>query len=90
MGEWIGSIDFPSEVADKIKQKHGITPEEVREAVSLGAAEELRWDHDEVHGRRLLAIGTPYHGAYRVIAVLAPVDRTDGSWRCKTAMRWTR
>lgn len=89
MAEWIGLVDIPPDVAEKIKNKHGVTPEEVREAVCWGAAEEARWHNDKVHGRRLLVLGTPYHGRYRIMVVLAPLDRADGSWRCKTAMRWT-
>jgi hypothetical protein len=56
--EWIGHIEFSSAIVEKIKRKHGVSPEEVREAVCGGAAEEARWHDDPEHGRRLLAIGT--------------------------------
>lgn len=90
MAEWIAEVEIPPQTAAKIRQKHDVTPEEVREAVCWGAAEEARWHTHPVHGRRLLAVGTPYHGSYRVLVVLAPLDRADGRWRCKTAIRWTR
>ena len=90
MGEWIGVVEIPPHIAAKIKGKHGLTPDEVREAVCWGAADEARWHEDATHGRRLLAIGTPYHDRYRVLVVLVPVDRAAGIWRCKTAIRWTR
>lgn len=89
MGEWIGEVEIPPDVAEKIKSKHDVTPDDVREAICWGAADEVGWHDHEVHGRRLLAVGTPYHRSYRIIVVLVPVDRTDGRWRCKTAMPWT-
>lgn len=89
MGEWIGEVLFDDAVVRKILTKHRLSPDEVREAICWGAAEAVRWDDDPHRGSRLLAIGTTSNGV-RIKTVLLPIDRSDGTWRCKTAMRVTR
>ncbi len=89
MGEWIGQILFDDSVAAKITMKHSLTPDQVREAVCWGAAEAAVWDEDPDLGARLFVFGRTSDGT-SIKAVLLPVDRTDGTWRCKTAMRATR
>ena len=89
MAEWIGEISCSDATGDKLIAKHGVTIDEVREAVCWGAADEARWhDHPE-HGRRLVVKGSTYGGRL-LIVVLAPVDRVDGRWECKTARVWRR
>lgn len=86
MGEWIGEVLIDGSIAAKLLEKHDLSPRDVREAICWGAAESARWDDDPVLGSRLLVIGRTSHGV-RVKVVLLPVDRSDGTWRCKTAMR---
>jgi uncharacterized DUF497 family protein len=83
---YIGLIAISPAMAQKIMTKHGVTPEEVREACQapnryLRAA----WhDHPE-YGRRLIVVGSTSGG--RVLKViLQPVDLTDGTFRLRTAL----
>jgi hypothetical protein len=84
--EWIGEVRFSPAVETKLRERRGLTPPQIREAVCWGAAEEAVWDDDEEYGSRLLVVGTTADGV-RIKAVLSPVDREDGTWTCKTAMR---
>lgn len=84
MAEWIGDIRFAPEIERKIR-KRGLTPDQVRVAVALGADEDLRWDEDERYGRRLVARGYDLQGP--LVAYLRPLDETDGLWECLTAWR---
>ena len=85
VGEWVGEIVFDPEIAAKLMQRKGITPEQVRQAVSLGEHDEERWDDSPEYGRRLILTGTSDGGRLRVF--LKPLDRTDGRWECLTAWR---
>ena len=87
--EWIGEVIFSDSVKAKLSQRRGLTWIHVREAICGGAAESAVWDDDPERGSRLLVIGTTADGV-RIKAVLLPVDREDGTWTCKTAMRATR
>jgi hypothetical protein len=70
---------------DKIRKKHRITGDDVREAVVLTSVEAY-WDDSDEHGRRLYVFGTTGAGR-EVFAVLDPVDEADGVWQLRTA-RW--
>jgi hypothetical protein len=70
-------------MATKIQSKHGITPDEVREACHR--PRQARWhDHPE-HGRRLLVLGRTA-GGRKLKIILQPVDPDDGHWRLRTAL----
>jgi hypothetical protein len=74
-----------AEVEQKLREKHGVTGDQVREAVSLGAASRLTWDDDPRYGRRLIAMGDDEHG--QLLSMLKPIDESDGKWECLTAWR---
>jgi hypothetical protein len=80
----IVEVRIDETVADKIRTKHNMTPEEVREALVLRPDVDRRWENHPEHGRRLLAEGTTYEGR-PVLAALLPVDVDDGIWMLKTA-----
>lgn len=85
MAEWVGEIRFSAEVAEKLRNKHGLAPGRVRQAVSCGAHERAAWHIHPVYGRRLVLTGRDADGA--IIAYLRPLDQTDGLWECLTAWR---
>jgi hypothetical protein len=85
VAEWIGEIRFDPEVEQKLRQKHALTPDQVRAAVALGSDDGMRWDEHEKYGRRLIVRGSATEGA--IEAYLRPIDQTDGLWKCVTAWR---
>jgi hypothetical protein len=85
MKEWVGEIRFSPAVVDKLWDKHELTPEDVRRAVSAGAHDDYRWDTDPLYGSRLIIQGSDAVGPIR--AYLRPIDREDGLWECLTAWR---
>lgn len=85
MAEWIGEIRFSAEAEAKLRQKHSLTPAQVREAVACGAHDRLVADDDPVHGWRLVAFGTDASGP--IVVFLRPIDSSDGVWKCLTAWR---
>lgn len=86
--EWIGFLLFDPGTAAKIRDKHQLTEDQIREAVLFGHAEHARYREDTPYGPRLEVIGTAADGT-RLKAWLEPADRTDGIWRCKTAWKLT-
>jgi hypothetical protein len=75
-------------VLAKIKMKHNLTEQEVREVVMFARDVQLEWQDDEVNGRRLVALGDTYKGRH-VIVYMAPLnenDENEGSFRLKTAI----
>lgn len=85
--EWVGFIYFDPLVVMKLREKHdGLTPREVRQAVSCGAHDSADWEDHPEYGRRLVMRGTPANGR-QLISYLRPLDRTDGTWECLTAWR---
>jgi len=80
----IARIDVDHSVADKIRKKRNVTPEEVREAFVLRADLTANWENSPEHGGRLIVTGTTYTGR-RLLAALLPVDAADGAWKLKTA-----
>lgn len=76
-----------SSLIDKLHRKHGVTLDEVREAVILTDVRSSVWDWhpDPARGWRLLVTGTTYAGR-GLLVVLYPVDEQDGTWRLGTAM----
>lgn len=80
---YIGYIEISAAMAEKLQSKHGITPDEVREACHRYI--QAGWHHHEVHGERLLVIGETRAGR-KLKVILQPVDVTDGTWRLRTAL----
>jgi hypothetical protein len=85
MQEWVGEVRFSAAVAEKLRVKHGLSPDQVRAAIAWGAATAGRWDDDPIYGRRLILEGSDIDGPIRVY--LRPIDRRDGLWECLTAWR---
>jgi hypothetical protein len=84
VGVYIGYVDIPSSVEMKIREKHQVTGDEVREAVQWPARAQAGWEDHPEHGLRVLALGQSYAGRV-ILVVLQPVDPTDGYWRLRTA-----
>lgn len=84
-GVYIAAVEIDPSCEYKIRNKHGITGDEVREAIVLTAVRAY-WEDSEIHGLRLLVTGDTGDGR-GVFAVLQPLDPTDGAWRLRTA-RW--
>lgn len=84
---YVGFIYCPPEVEQKIKTKHNLTLVEVREAALRSP--ETRWDDQEQYGLRLLVWGNTY-GGRRIMAILKPLDETDGTWELRTAIEMNR
>ena len=80
---YIGLIMISPATEVKIQSKHGITPDEVREACSAPIAS--GWHTDQVKGRRLLLTGRTAGGRLLKV-VLQPVDVRDGTWSLRTAL----
>jgi hypothetical protein len=83
--EWVGFIFFSDEVQAKLRQRHNLTPEQVRGAVGFGAHDRADWHDDPKYGRRLVLTGSDDQG--EIVAYLRPLDRDDGRWECLTAWR---
>lgn len=87
---YLGFISASPGVIDKIRAKHNITLEEVREALQWPAKAQVAEENDEEHGRRWAAVGSTGQGRL-VIAALLPEPPRLGSdadtWMLKTA-RW--
>lgn len=86
--EWIAFLIFEPAVSAKIRSKHNLSEEEVRHAVCFGRHREARWHVHPDYGARLVVKGDTADGS-PVIVYLRPVDRTDGTWECRTAIRLT-
>lgn len=84
----VAVLIIDASVEAKIKQKHNLTPAEVREAVVLAPDAEAAWDDDPKHGFRLVVAGRTYTGR-QVIAYLVPLNQNDpeeGTFKLKTAL----
>lgn len=82
---WIGYVSVSPEIEHKLREKHFVTPDQVRRAICWGAHDRAAWDDDPVFGARLVVIGKDEIGS--IIAYLRPLDETDGTWECLTAWR---
>jgi hypothetical protein len=87
MAVWIADVRFAPEIATELREKHDVTPDEVREAICFGRHERLAWHTHVTYGRRLVAAGSTSAGR-RLIVYLRPLDVSDGTWECLTA--WER
>jgi hypothetical protein len=67
MRDWVGEIRFSPAVVEKLRTKHGLTPEQVRAAVANGAHDAFSWDDDPLYGRRLILEGSDDEGPIRAL-----------------------
>jgi hypothetical protein len=79
---YIGWVEISPAMAEKLQSKHGVTPDDVRDACSLPIRP--RWNNHPKHGYRLLLTGRTRHGTLLKV-ILQPVDVRDGTWRLRTA-----
>lgn len=73
-------------MAEKIQSKHGITPQEVRDACQAPSRyRKAAWHQHEKHGLRVIVFGDARPGR-TIKVILYPVDIADGTWRLGTAL----
>jgi hypothetical protein len=89
MAEWVARLIFEPEVSSKIRTKHNLTEDQVRQAACFGRHRKAWWHTHPHYGERLLVEGETADGI-SVLAYLRPIDRADGTWECRTAVRLTR
>jgi hypothetical protein len=87
---YVGRVVIDDSIAAKIREKHSITPEEVREALEWPAQVRAAEEWHEYHGHRWVALGRTATDR-EVLAVLLPTpdweDARADTWVLKTA-RW--
>lgn len=81
---WVADIRFSDRVIEKIKTKHGVHPDQVKDACLFGRYERAWEERDPERGVRLVVHGRDRDGKL-VRVLLKPVDRADGIYRCITA-----
>jgi hypothetical protein len=86
---WISVLVVDDAIERKIREKHNLTSDQVKQAILHGAHDEARWDDSPEYGERLLVSGTTYDGV-SLIAILSDVDMNDGVWELRTAVRVRR
>jgi len=87
---YIGYVDISPEMEQKLRAKHAVSSEEVRDACQAPNRYRRAWWHDdENYGRRLLVLGQTRTGRSLKI-ILQPLDEADGTWRLRTAFAATR
>ena len=64
---------------------HGLTINDVKEAIVLDPGKKAVMVEDDEHGRRLEVRGTSEGNKKDIIAYLDPVKPRDGVWRIRTA-----
>lgn len=91
MEVYFGLILCSPAVERKLRTKHGVRSEDVREALQHPAIVRASWGEDPRHGRRVIVTGSTRDGR-RLIAWLLPTPDWDPNtevWLIKTA-RWMR
>ncbi|MEO5535254.1 MAG: hypothetical protein ABIR17_09005 [Pseudolysinimonas sp.] len=91
MRDYIGLVVCAPSVERKLRSKHGLTADLVREAIQYPARVMLAWDDDPRHGGRLVVLGTTATGR-QLVVWLVPTPEWDPDtdvWLIKTA-RWVR
>jgi hypothetical protein len=81
---YLAEIRITPSIERKIREKHSVTAAEVRQALVLRPDVLARWENHEVHGLRVIALGTTYWGRL-ILAALYPVDPPGGVWNLMTA-----
>ncbi len=82
---YIAVVTASPAIQQKILDKHGVTFDEVKEAVVLTMVQRSGWNFCEVRGWRLFVTGWTYTGR-RINVILYPIDVPDGTWDLGTAM----
>lgn len=89
----IAVLIIDASIEAKIKEKHNLTPAEVREAVLLDPDVQAEWlPPDEEHPRRRLKVAGTTYLARLVIAYLLPAneyDENEGTFVLMTALSET-
>lgn len=81
---YVAVVECSATVEAKIGSKHGVSLDEVREAVLSRSVLTSTW-LDDHRGRRLLVVATTRSGRLLRV-VLYPVDLDEGVWRLGTAL----
>jgi len=82
---YIAEVWISETVAQKILQKHNVSPDEVREAVVMCSLRRAKWQLRKPEmAWRLLVEGDTAAGR-QLFVVLYPVSGQDGCWRLGTA-----
>jgi hypothetical protein len=85
----LGRLVIDPPVEDKLQRKHGVTYDEVVEAIQWPARARAAWEDHPVHGRRVVATGSVASGR-QIICALEPLpdwDENADTWNIRTA-RW--
>lgn len=87
---YFGQLTISEATEDKLHRKHdGVTFRDVVDAIQWPAAVQAKWDDDEEHGRRVVAIGHDAAGR-PLICWLEPLPHWEddpNTWEIRTA-RW--
>ena len=87
---WIGYIEVPPSVEMKIRNRRGVTGDQVRAACQWPAVPlRAAWDDHPDYGRRLIVFARDEQGRLLKV-VLQPVDIPDGTWRLRTVVVGTQ
>ncbi len=89
MAVYLGLILCSPSVERKLRSKHALTSEDVRDALQHPAKVRAAWSDDAGHGRRLIAMGRA-SGGRLLIAWLMPTPAWDPDaevWLIRSA-RW--
>jgi hypothetical protein len=84
---YIAWLDIDQETIAKLCQQHHVTEDEVRALLQWPARPQARYDDDEVHGPRWLALA--YHEGNPFFAALDPLPEWEGEnaelWSLRSA-----
>lgn len=81
---WIASLLVSAATAEKLSARHGLSADEVRDALTCVAGLQYKWDHHPARGSRAL-VRLDIRDQI-VLAVLYPVDDPlGGVWRLGSA-----
>jgi hypothetical protein len=84
--ERVRRVDIPADVAQKLRMPNkNLTEQQVQEAIFRGY-ETSSFNPNTQYGPRLYVMGTSTDNV-RLQAALRPVDRQQGHWECRTAVR---
>jgi hypothetical protein len=76
VGLWVVRLHISAATARKISGRHGLSSQEVQDAVELRAGLRYVWHEDPTRGRRALV--ECYIRRQRIVAVLYPADSPMG------------
>lgn len=83
---WIGRVYVADSVDTKLRNRRGLTGEQVRAACEWPAVPvRAAWHEDPDHGRRLIVFVRDEQRRLLKV-VLQPIDPEDGTWSLRTAV----